>query len=77
MQYFLVPPNIDDDASSSDVLVREFNSETLKCKATGLPTPHIKWRRTGGRKIKVNGTFGCILKFKHSNIKPLIIIIID
>ena len=40
--YFTVPPNIDDSLSSSDVIVREGSNITLKCRASGSPTPTIK-----------------------------------
>ncbi|XP_065084282.1 lachesin-like [Ochlerotatus camptorhynchus] len=43
--HVVVPPNIDDSFSSSDVIIREGANITLKCKATGSPIPSIKWRR--------------------------------
>lgn len=51
-----VPPNIDDSLSSSDVIVREGANETLTCKATGSPTPNVKWKRDDNTKITINKT---------------------
>lgn len=41
----LVPPNIEDTLTSSDVVAREGTNVTLKCRATGSPTPSLKWKR--------------------------------
>lgn len=54
--FFLVPPNIDDSLSSSDVIVREGANETLTCKATGSPQPNVKWKRDDNSKITINKT---------------------
>jgi Immunoglobulin domain len=51
---FTVPPNIDDSLSSSDVIVREGSNVTLKCRATGSPTPTVKWKRDDNSKIAIN-----------------------
>nr|XP_016942904.2 lachesin-like [Drosophila suzukii] len=51
-----VPPNIDDALSSSDIIVREGENVTLRCKAKGSPEPTIKWKRDDGDKIVVNKT---------------------
>ncbi|KAJ8984271.1 hypothetical protein NQ317_009755 [Molorchus minor] len=51
-----LPPNIDDSLSSSDVIVREGTNETLTCKATGFPTPSVKWKRDDNSKITINRT---------------------
>ncbi|KAJ8923470.1 hypothetical protein NQ315_010048, partial [Exocentrus adspersus] len=50
------PPNIDDSLSSSDVIVREGSNQTLTCKATGFPTPSVKWKRDDNSKITINKT---------------------
>lgn len=52
--YFSVPPNIDDSQSSSDAIVRENANVTLTCKATGSPTPSIRWKRDDNEKITIN-----------------------
>ena len=52
----LVPPNIDDALTSSDVIVREGDNVTLRCKAKGSPEPSIKWKRDDGHKIVINKT---------------------
>ncbi|XP_044765147.1 neurotrimin-like isoform X2 [Coccinella septempunctata] len=54
--YVVVPPNIDDSLSSSDVIVREGANETLTCKATGYPKPSVKWKRDDNSKITINKT---------------------
>ncbi|CAH2003722.1 unnamed protein product [Acanthoscelides obtectus] len=54
--HVVVPPNIDDSRSSSDVIVREGSNETLTCKATGFPTPSVKWKRDDNSKITINKT---------------------
>lgn len=56
---FLVPPDILDYPTSTDMVVREGSNVTLKCAATGSPTPTITWRREGGEPIPIpNGTEG-------------------
>ncbi|XP_034934008.1 lachesin-like [Chelonus insularis] len=52
----VVPPNIDDAQSSSDAIVRENANVTLTCKATGSPTPSIRWKRDDNEKIVINKT---------------------
>lgn len=37
------------------MVVREGSNVTLKCAATGSPTPNITWRREGGEKIMLLG----------------------
>lgn len=49
-----VPPNIDDSLSSSDVIVREGSNVSLRCRATGSPTPTVKWKRDSMEKISIN-----------------------
>ncbi|XP_058447355.1 lachesin-like [Malaya genurostris] len=52
--HVVVPPNIDDSLSSSDVIVREGSNVTLKCRATGSPHPMVKWKRDDNSKIAIN-----------------------
>ncbi|XP_065084279.1 lachesin [Ochlerotatus camptorhynchus] len=52
--HVVVPPNIDDSLSSSDVIVREGSNVTLKCRATGSPMPQVKWKRDDNSKIAIN-----------------------
>ncbi|KAK7792610.1 hypothetical protein R5R35_009147 [Gryllus longicercus] len=52
--HVVVPPNIDDSLSSSDVIVREGANVTLTCHATGSPPPSVKWKRDDGSKIAIN-----------------------
>lgn len=57
MCIFLVPPNIDDSMSSSDVIVRENSNVSLSCHATGSPEPEVKWRREDSGEIRINRTY--------------------
>ncbi|KAG8229139.1 hypothetical protein J437_LFUL009728 [Ladona fulva] len=49
-----LPPNIDDNLSSSDVIVREGANVTLNCHASGSPPPSVRWKRDDGNKIAIN-----------------------
>ncbi|KAL4227551.1 Fibroblast growth factor receptor 3 [Mactra antiquata] len=40
-----VPPHIDDEFSSTDITVKEGETFTLVCNATGYPQPEIRWFR--------------------------------
>lgn len=53
----VVPPNIDDSLSSSDVIVREGSNISLRCRASGSPTPIIKWKRDDNSKIAINKNY--------------------
>lgn len=54
-----MPPDILDYPTSTDMVVREGSNVTLKCAATGTPTPNITWRREGGELIALgNGQEG-------------------
>ncbi|XP_051175236.1 lachesin-like [Leptopilina boulardi] len=45
----VVPPDILDYPTSTDMIVREGSNVTLRCAATGIPEPTVTWRReTGG-----------------------------
>jgi len=44
----LVPPQIIDHLSSSDVTVREGDSVRLTCNATGIPQAEVTWFRRSG-----------------------------
>ncbi|KAL5004332.1 hypothetical protein ScPMuIL_017788 [Solemya velum] len=43
MLHVLVPPEINDDFSGSDKIVREGETVILACDATGAPMPEIQW----------------------------------
>ncbi|XP_023708684.2 opioid-binding protein/cell adhesion molecule homolog isoform X2 [Cryptotermes secundus] len=47
----VVPPDILDYPTSTDMVVREGTNVTLRCAATGSPQPSIIWRREGGEAI--------------------------
>ncbi|XP_026465262.1 protein CEPU-1-like [Ctenocephalides felis] len=54
--HVVVPPNIDDSLSSSDVIVREGANVSLACRATGSPQPTVRWKRDDNTKISINKT---------------------
>ncbi|XP_060524878.1 neurotrimin-like [Cylas formicarius] len=47
----VVPPDILDYPTSTDMVVREGSNVSLRCAATGSPDPSITWRREGGESI--------------------------
>ncbi|XP_058820348.1 lachesin-like isoform X6 [Topomyia yanbarensis] len=49
----VVPPDILDYPTSTDMVVREGSNVTLRCAATGSPAPAIVWRREGGENISL------------------------
>ncbi|XP_044316210.1 hemicentin-1 isoform X2 [Drosophila rhopaloa] len=72
----VVPPDILDYPTSTDMVIREGSNVTLKCAATGSPTPTITWRREGGELIPLpngaeavafNGSFLTIAKVRRLN----------
>jgi len=48
-----VPPDINDDLSSSDTLATEGMRVVLNCAAEGNPSPTIAWMREDGKKIRL------------------------
>ncbi|XP_034253657.1 neurotrimin-like [Thrips palmi] len=44
----VVPPDILDYPTSTDLVVRELSNATLRCVANGSPQPNITWKREGG-----------------------------
>ncbi|XP_059488830.1 neurotrimin-like isoform X3 [Neocloeon triangulifer] len=58
--HVVVPPNIDDALSSTDVIVREQANVTLTCVATGSPSPSVRWKRDDGNKINLNKSHSVI-----------------
>jgi len=48
----VVPPTIiDEESSPSTVSIREKHNASLICKATGVPSPNITWRREDSKPI--------------------------
>ncbi|RZF43460.1 hypothetical protein LSTR_LSTR001721 [Laodelphax striatellus] len=47
----VVPPDILDYPTSTDMVVRESSNVTLRCEASGSPSPSITWRREGSETI--------------------------
>ncbi|XP_046673781.1 lachesin-like [Homalodisca vitripennis] len=50
----VVPPDILDHPTSTDMVVREGSSVALTCAASGSPNPSIVWRREAGEAIVLN-----------------------
>ncbi|XP_043261344.1 opioid-binding protein/cell adhesion molecule homolog [Colletes gigas] len=50
----VVPPDILDNSTSTDMVIREGTNVTLRCAAAGLPTPNITWRREDGETIRLS-----------------------
>ncbi|VDP31621.1 unnamed protein product [Soboliphyme baturini] len=53
-----VPPRIDKDRTTHDVIVQEGQNVTLNCAADGSPTPTISWRHKDGAVILTNSPEG-------------------
>ncbi|XP_046677770.1 lachesin-like [Homalodisca vitripennis] len=51
-----IPPDIEDEGTSSDVTVQEGENATLTCRAKGHPPPRINWRREDSEHIVVRKT---------------------
>ncbi|XP_065078646.1 neurotrimin [Ochlerotatus camptorhynchus] len=49
----VVPPDILDYPTSTDMVVREGSNVTLRCAATGSPEPTILWRRENGENMSL------------------------
>ncbi|XP_019867358.1 neurotrimin-like [Aethina tumida] len=49
----VVPPDILDHQTSTDLVVREGSNVNLRCVAKGSPEPSIMWRRETGEAIKL------------------------
>jgi len=49
----LVPPDITDEETSSDITVQEGENATLVCHAAGHPSPRILWRREDGEGLTI------------------------
>lgn len=54
----VVPPIIDESATSGDIVAREGANVTLTCQARGFPEPYIMWRREDSKEILVGGENG-------------------
>ena len=52
---FAVPPVIVASETTDHVMVEEGEDVTLKCKATGLPTPSITWTREDNGLLRPKG----------------------
>ncbi|XP_071549854.1 lachesin-like isoform X2 [Panulirus ornatus] len=61
-----VPPDIIDEESSSEVVVKEGQDVTLECRARGSPKPVISWKREDGGRIDVSN--GINLKVTDSEV---------
>ncbi|XP_044757208.1 neurotrimin-like [Coccinella septempunctata] len=52
----VVPPDILDYPTSTDMVVREGSNVNLRCVARGSPEPTITWRRETGETIRISKT---------------------
>ncbi|CAK1546334.1 unnamed protein product [Leptosia nina] len=50
----VVPPDIDDEASSRDIIIKEGQNAALRCVASGTPSPNVAWRREDSRHFKID-----------------------
>ncbi|XP_071523555.1 lachesin-like isoform X2 [Panulirus ornatus] len=62
-----VPPEIDDDRSSADVMVPEGSNALLKCRAHGYPRPKIIWTREDQKPIVLRTKNPDMPKIKKTN----------
>lgn len=53
-----VPARFVEHLTSSDVETPEDSDVSLRCVASGLPLPEIKWRREDGQTINIQGEKG-------------------
>ncbi|KAK0079050.1 hypothetical protein PV325_001790, partial [Microctonus aethiopoides] len=49
IRFTILPPDIIDHETSTDMVVREGSNVTFRCSATGSPAPNITWRREDGQ----------------------------
>ncbi|XP_076289986.1 lachesin [Lasioglossum baleicum] len=66
--YVVVPPNIVDYQTSSDVVVQEGVNVSLSCKASGSPKPQISWKKEDGSKITINKTLS-VMEWKGESLE--------
>lgn len=55
----VVPPDILDYPTSTDIIVDEGSDVSLRCVASGSPEPNISWKREDGEFISLDGESGC------------------
>jgi len=67
---FLVPPDILDYPTSSDMVVHEGSNVTLQCAATGYPSPTITWRREDNHNIVISNTLTGKFRLYCLNVEP-------
>ncbi|GFY18876.1 lachesin [Trichonephila clavipes] len=51
--FFVLPPYLDEELTSSDKDVREGTDVSLRCVAKGSPEPEVTWRREDGQEISI------------------------
>ncbi|XP_031787701.1 lachesin isoform X2 [Nasonia vitripennis] len=65
----VVPPDILDDSTSTDMMVNEGSNVTLRCAATGTPRPTITWRREAGGSISSQEAGGAVVSAEGSQLE--------
>lgn len=75
---FLVPPDILDYPTSTDMNVREGSNVSLKCAASGSPAPNITWRKEGIELIRLErgqqGWYNCSIRIMSYAIHVIYVI---
>lgn len=49
----VIPPDFIPEETSGDVMVPEGGTAKVSCRARGMPTPRIMWRREDGNDIVI------------------------
>lgn len=64
----VVSPKIDEENTSSDTDIREGSDVSLRCRASGYPTPKITWRREDQKDIQVGTKTNSVISGEYMNI---------
>lgn len=54
----VIPPDFIPEETSSDVMVPEGGTVRVACRARGIPTPMVVWRREDGADIVLRDQYG-------------------
>ncbi|KAG8190290.1 hypothetical protein JTE90_013925 [Oedothorax gibbosus] len=67
----VVPPKIEEEHTSSDTEVREGGDVGMRCRASGSPSPKIKWRREDQKDIPAGLKLGSGMQGEYLNISKV------